>query len=74
MPVFISYSHSDADFVDRLAAQLVLNKARVWIDRRELTVGDSILDTCHNGPLALSCSDQTAIGSPAGDHPGMKTL
>lgn len=43
MPVFISYSHEDAGFVDKFAAQLVLNKARVWIDRWELKVGDSIL-------------------------------
>ncbi|HSC80798.1 MAG TPA: toll/interleukin-1 receptor domain-containing protein [Chitinolyticbacter sp.] len=43
MPVFISYSHEDKDFVDQFAGQLVLNKARVWIDRWELKVGDSIL-------------------------------
>lgn len=44
MPVFISYSHADSDFVDALAANLVSNKARVWIDKWELNVGDSILD------------------------------
>lgn len=43
MPVFISYSHEDNEFVDKLAAQLVLNKANVWVDRWELKVGDSIL-------------------------------
>ena len=35
MPLFISYSHSDKNFVDRLAAQLVLRKVHVWLDRWE---------------------------------------
>lgn len=43
MPVFISYSHENKDFVDLLATQLVLNKANVWVDRWELKVGDSLL-------------------------------
>jgi hypothetical protein len=44
VPIFISYSHSDKDFVDKLAAQLVIAKAHVWVDRWELRVGDSIVD------------------------------
>lgn len=44
MPIFISYSHQNKDFVDNLAANLVKHKARVWIDRWELNVGDSIID------------------------------
>lgn len=44
MPIFISYSHQDKDFVDKLAANLVMHKARVWVDRWELSVGDSIID------------------------------
>lgn len=43
MPVFISYSHENRDFVDQLAIQLVLNKANVWVDRWEMKVGDSML-------------------------------
>ncbi len=43
MAVFISYSHNDRDFVDTLAAHLVKNRARVWVDRWELKVGDSII-------------------------------
>lgn len=43
MPIFISYSHSDKDFVDRLASQLVRNRTYVWLDRWELNVGDSII-------------------------------
>ena len=48
MPVFISYSHSDKEFVDKLATQLVQHNARVWIDRWELNVGDSILNNVQN--------------------------
>lgn len=44
MPIFISYSHADADFVDRLATQLVLQAVNVWVDRWEINVGDSLVD------------------------------
>lgn len=44
MPVFISYSHSDAEIVNRLAANLVKLKANVWVDTWELNVGDSIIN------------------------------
>ena len=44
MPVFISYSHQDRDFVEKLAAHLVKNRAHVWIDRWELKVGDSLIE------------------------------
>jgi len=43
MAIFISYSHKDKRFVDELAANLVKHKARVWVDRWELKVGDSIV-------------------------------
>ena len=41
MPVFISYSHEDKDFVDKLAIHLIQAKVHVWVDRWELHVGDS---------------------------------
>ena len=44
MPIFISHSHQDKEFVDVLAANLILNKAHIWVDRWELKVGDSIVD------------------------------
>lgn len=44
MPIFISYSHADKDFATRLAHQLVMHKANVWIDEWELHVGDSLID------------------------------
>lgn len=43
MPVFISYSHADKVFVDRLALQLVKARAHVWLDRWEINVGDSLI-------------------------------
>ena len=43
MPVFISYSHADAEFVDRLAAELIRARKPVWVDRYELRAGDSLI-------------------------------
>lgn len=43
MPVFISYSHADKDFVNKLGAHLAQNKVHVWVDTWELRVGDSIV-------------------------------
>jgi hypothetical protein len=43
MAVFISYSHSDAPFVDRLGALLFKEQVPVWLDRWELNVGDSLI-------------------------------
>lgn len=42
MPIFISYSHNDARFVDQLAQNLVAERHNVWLDRWELGVGDSL--------------------------------
>jgi len=44
MPVFISYSHNDKKFVDALARQLVMHHVSVWLDRWELSIGDSIIE------------------------------
>ena len=44
MPIFISYSHKNKKFVDKLAMQLVSRNVNVWLDRWELAVGDSIID------------------------------
>lgn len=43
MPIFISYSHADADFVESLAKQLVRHKHYIWLDKWELNVGDSLI-------------------------------
>jgi hypothetical protein len=44
MPIFISYSHENKEFVDELAIQLVQRNINVWLDRWELSIGDSIID------------------------------
>lgn len=54
MPIFISYSHDDAAFVDRLAVDLVKNRSSVWIDRWELNVGDSIVQRVQDALLTSS--------------------
>jgi hypothetical protein len=43
MSVFISYSHNDKRFVDRLAAALIRKRQHIWLDRYELRPGDSLL-------------------------------
>ncbi len=43
MAIFISYSHSDAPFVEKLGALLFKEKMPVWLDRWELNVGDSLI-------------------------------
>jgi hypothetical protein len=56
MPVFISYSHADAEFVDSLAVQLVADNIHVWVDRWELHVGDSLrqrVETAMQGASAI---------------------
>ncbi|PRB58082.1 toll/interleukin-1 receptor domain-containing protein [Erwinia billingiae] len=44
MPVFIRYSHNDPKFVDHLAQKLVQQNINIWLDRWELSVGDSLVD------------------------------
>lgn len=48
MPIFISYSQRDKEFVDSLAKNLVLLKHNVWMDRWELKVGDSLTEKVEN--------------------------
>lgn len=43
MTIFISYSHADQEIADRIGVDLVRNRSKVWIDRWELNVGDSLL-------------------------------
>jgi len=44
MSVFISYSSKDKDFVDNLAIRLVKDRIKVWVDRWEINVGDSLIE------------------------------
>jgi hypothetical protein len=43
MAIFISYSHNDSEFVEKLSWQLVAAKTNVWIDKWEINVGDSLI-------------------------------
>jgi hypothetical protein len=48
VPLFISYSHADKEFVDSLARQLVANRVSVWLDKWEIHAGDSLLTKVQN--------------------------
>ena len=43
MSVFISYSHKDAGFVDKLAIRLIENNIKVWKDAMKIIAGDSFV-------------------------------
>jgi hypothetical protein len=47
--VFISYSHADRGFVEKLAYELAQNRIVVWWDEWEIRVGDSLLQKIEYG-------------------------
>jgi len=47
--VFISYSHTDCGFVDRLTTELKQHGIEVWHDAKEIVVGDSITARVEQG-------------------------
>jgi hypothetical protein len=47
--VFLSYTRSDSDFARRLANDLEKNGLRVWLDEREIAVGDKLADKLVSG-------------------------
>ena len=42
MSIFISHSHKDKEFVDKLGVKLTVERIPVFVDRWEMNVGDSI--------------------------------
>ena len=61
--IFISYSHEDQAFARRLTADLEKAGARVWLDERQLQVGDSLIEAIR---LGIDETDYfAAILSPA---------
>lgn len=48
MSIFISYSHQDKIFVDKLAVSLVAKRISVFIDRWEMKVGESLTTKIQN--------------------------
>lgn len=49
MSVFISYSHKDAEFVDRLSVRLVENNIKVWKDDMKIVAGDTFMSKIQAG-------------------------
>jgi TIR domain len=47
--IFISYSHKDKEFVDRLLKDLSAENVRAWLDEAEINPGDSIMRKIENG-------------------------
>jgi hypothetical protein len=56
--VFLSHSSKDKDFVEKLANDLNKQGVRVWFDKWEIKVGDSIVEKINDG---LSKNDYLAI-------------
>lgn len=52
--VFISYSHADRTFVEKLAHELIQNRILVWWDEWEIKVGDSLLQKIEAGITSTS--------------------
>jgi len=42
--IFLSHSHTDKEFVQRLSRRLSRDEIRTWVDEAEMHVGDSLLD------------------------------
>lgn len=51
---FISYSHSDKDFVSQLAKDLMKQGIEIWIDQFDLQPGDSLIQKIFSEGLAQS--------------------
>jgi len=49
LKAFISYSHRDSEFVDKLITSLIESEIQIWFDRWEIKVGDSIIEKIANG-------------------------
>ncbi|GAB6265967.1 MAG: hypothetical protein STSR0001_14130 [Methanothrix sp.] len=47
--IFISYSHQDREFVDRLVQDLQNSGISIWIDKAEIMLGDSLLEKISEG-------------------------
>jgi len=47
--VFISYSHRDSEFVNRLAALLISYDLNVWKDSKDLPIGGNIPKNIYHG-------------------------
>lgn len=49
MSIFISYSHSNSEIVEKIAAHLVAKNIHIWIDKWQLNFGDSLFGRIQEG-------------------------
>ncbi|MFA9370133.1 MAG: toll/interleukin-1 receptor domain-containing protein [Labilibaculum antarcticum] len=67
MSIFISYSHKDKDFVDKLALILVDKRIKVFVDRWEMKLGDSITtkiqDAISDASYLMVILSKSSVGS-----------
>ena len=49
--IFISYAHADSEFSEKLAHDLGERGQDVWLDKKDIKVGDSISSEIENGLL-----------------------
>lgn len=47
--LFISYSHKDAEFVNKICSELKILGKKVWIDEKIINVGDSVVSAIRKG-------------------------
>lgn len=47
--LFISYSHKDAEFVDKICSELKILGKKVWRDEKVINVGDSVVSSIRKG-------------------------
>lgn len=70
--VFICYSHHDHAFVARMETALRARSIDVWIDREEISVGDSLLEKITEGietsRLFMRCNFSKLGGLKLGSH------
>ena len=55
LQVFISYSHRDRAFIDRLASDLQVAGFGIWIDLLEVQVGESLSEEIFRGINQADC-------------------
>ena len=63
MNVFISYSHHDKKYADRIADRLEIEGHNIWIDSWKLRAGDNIYKKLNEGLKLLSEQARDTIGS-----------
>ena len=66
--VFISYSHRDSNFVDRLEAGLKASNFHTWVDRRDVEISQSwkkvLQDAIDRCDIALIVLSPASVTSP----------